>query len=332
MKKYYAKLVPEAVREKLYDYYNPSDYAERYEISEAVAKNIIARIYLERSSNKDENLARLEELMLDASNRHSKKQANEHRIKKAKIKTEGIKDANLNVLCHYIITYLLSSEAGEEKTAKKETVSITGYTIHWQDVLILSALYQAYKEGFGTSKGMVHYARLYELIYGRKLSKTKTALIKQWRDTVNQSIANWQSLEGEYNDGEPHNIGCYFFANVEIDAFDDANVLAVQASEMMTIADQRHSYNVINNDLLDESRCAAQELKSYLVYRMTQKMHNTQGVILRETLDRVMGRHIDDRQLNGVLARLCECGLMYRYDKSRVVVEVAEIKHLEAAE
>ena len=100
----------------------------------------------------------------------------------------------------------------------------------------------------------------------------------------------------------------------------------------MTIADQRHSYNVINNDLLDESRCAAQELKSYLVYRMTQKMHNTQGVILRETLDRVMGRHIDDRQLNGVLARLCECGLMYRYDKSRVVVEVAEIKHLEAAE
>ena len=331
MKTYYVKQVPEAVRVKLYAYYNPSAYAEQYSISEAVAKNLIAKAYLDRSSNHDENLAMLEGLMMDASTRNAKRQANDHRIEKAK-KAEGIKDANLNVLCHYIITYLLSADAGQSKTAKKESVTITGKAMHWQDVLLLSALYQAYKEGFGTSKGLVHYARLYELMYGRKLSKHNGTVIKQWRDAVNCSIAKWQSLEGEYIDAEgvSHAIGQYFFADVELDAFDDANLLAVQASEMMAIADKRHSYNVIDNALLDEQRCAAQEIKTYFVYRLTQKTQKDHGIILRETLDRVMGRHIDDRQLASLLARLCVCGLTYKMDAQRVVIEAAESKHLEA--
>lgn len=312
MKKYWLKDVPQELRKELFASYNPVKLAEQYKISVDVAKNIIAKAALDGCND-----SQLDDLLEEARERHAKKQANLRNIKKES-KSTGIANANLNLICHFVTSYLLSDSVGKQY-GEKEQALISGTKIDWFDLLVLSAVYQAYKEGLGGAKGLVSICRVYELIYGRKLDAHS---IKDFGAKVKASLQNWQKLSGDYIDfeGNLYTIDDDFFLYGSIYAYEGENFVICLQSKFMEIVEMRHSYNVIRHDFLTEKRCMAQELKTYLLYRLNQKKNSTNGVILRSTIDKVFGNSIETRLLDAVLIRLEQHGYKCQYNFEKVVI------------
>lgn len=316
-KVYYCSKLSKEKRENLYDVFKPENYVEQYGITLDTAKNIICRTFLE-----DGGLDELESYMIDAGERIQKQKSSKketHKIKTEKPKSYTIDNADLCVICHFAVTYLLSDNAGKDYE-KKEKASIEGDEIKWFDVLALSSIYQAYREGFGNSKGYISIKRLYEIIYGRKINVYNSMVFNDFCNRIYESFEKWRSFEGDFvdADGNSFYIDDKFYVDGEIA---DKGYLVVKHCKLMELVEQRHCLNVISNAFLGESRCLTQEVKSYIIYRLNQKTGHNQGRIKRCTLDRVIGKKISDFMLDAVLKQM-PAELKCNFDNSTIFVEV----------
>lgn len=323
--KYYLKDIEKSLLDKGFSLMDPEECARNYGLKLATVKNIIAGV---ATISKGKSIKEFKELVAKyLKESWARKNTVKPKKETRKVKTEkkaGIKDTNLNIICHYAVTNLI---AEENDKVTGERAYISGNPITWHDVLVLSAIVQGYKESWGDGGRVVKIERIYELMYGRKMDKH---FLSDFRANLEKSIENWQSLRGKYfdADGFDYDIDKWFFINCDFET--SSKHLIVLDSPLINLAEMRHSFNVIEHKYLNEKHCKAQELKTYLLYRLMQKKNGTKGIIRRDTIERVLGISISDALLNNVLKGMEQDGFHATFDNERINfnAKIQVVKHL----